>query len=149
MNIVVGSDHGGFTYKAAIIKHLEAKGHHVIDVGTNSFESTHYPNFAIGAGEKISCGEAMFGFVICNSGIGISIAANKVKGVRCGVGYDDTVVALTRKDNNANMLSFGAHFMALEDVLRRVDIFLATPFDGGRHATRVDIIKAYEDQIYK
>lgn len=149
MNIVVGSDHGGFAYKAAIIKHLETIGHHVIDVGTYATESTNYPNYAIAAGEQVASGAATFGFVICNSGIGIAMAANKVKGVRCGVGYDDRVTELTRRDNNANMLSFGAHFMALEDVIRRVDIFLATPFDGGRHERRIDIIKDYEAKHYR
>lgn len=144
MTIAIGTDHGGFLYKKDIIAHLESQGHQVIDVGTYSSDSTHYPNFAIAAAEKVASGAARFGIVICNSGIGISIAANKVKGVRCAVGYDDRVTELTRRDNDANMVSFGAHFMKLEDVIRRIDIFMNTPFDGGRHETRVDIIKDYE-----
>ena len=148
MKIVVGSDHGGFAFKAEIIKHLQAKDHELIDVGTYSLGSCHYPEYAIPAGEMVSRGQADLGIVLCNTGIGISIAANKVPGVRCAVGYDDKVVALTRKHNDANMLAFGAHFMTLPDILRRIDIFLTTEFEAGRHETRVDIIKAYEDEHY-
>jgi ribose 5-phosphate isomerase B len=148
MKIVVASDHGGFAYKSAIISHLEAKGHQTIDGGTHDAGSCHYPSYAIPAGELVASGQADRGVVICNTGIGISIAANKVKGVRCAVGYDDKVVELTRRDNDANMIAFGAHFMKLEDVLHRLDIFLEAPFDGGRHQTRVDIIKDYEDKHY-
>ncbi|MFA5235556.1 MAG: ribose 5-phosphate isomerase B [Bacilli bacterium] len=148
MKIVVASDHGGFDLKAAIIKHLKESGHQSIDGGTFDYGSCHYPSYAIPAGELVASGQADFGIVICNTGIGISIAANKVKGVRCAVAYDDRVVELTRRDNDANMIAFGAHFMKLDDVLRRVDLFLETPFDGGRHKTRVDIIKDYEDKHY-
>ncbi len=148
MKIVVASDHGGYDYKAAIIQHLEAKGHQTIDGGTHDTGSCHYPSYAIPAGELVASGQADRGIVICNTGIGISIAANKVKGVRCAVAYDDQVVELTRRDNDANMMAFGAHFMKLDDVLRRVDIFLEAPFEGGRHKVRVDIIKAYEDKHY-
>jgi ribose 5-phosphate isomerase B len=148
MRIVVASDHGGFAYKAAIIKYLEVKGHECTDVGTFEEGSCHYPSFAIPAGELVASGQADFGIVLCNTGIGISIAANKVKGVRCAIGYSDEVVALTRRHNDANMLAFGAHFMRLEDILRRIDIFLEAPFEGGRHSTRVGIITDYEDKHY-
>lgn len=148
MKIVVASDHGGFVYKQAIIDHVATLGHETVDGGTYDNGSCHYPTYALSAGELVSGKKADFGILICNSGIGISIAANKVKGVRCGVGYNDRVTELMRRDNNANMISFGAHFMDLPDVLRRVDIFLSTPFDGGRHATRVDIIKDYEDKHF-
>jgi len=149
MKIIVASDHGGFEFKQAIIAHLEKAGHQTIDGGTHDNGSCHYPSYAIPAGETVASGAADRGVVICNTGIGISIAANKVKGVRCGVGYADRVTELMRRDNDANMIAFGAHFMALEDVLRRLDIFLNTPFDGGRHATRVDIIKQYEDERFR
>lgn len=148
MKIVVASDHGGFVYKKEIIKYLESSGHTIVDVGTFSEGSCNYPDYAIPAGEMVAGGEVDFGIVLCNTGIGVSIAANKVKGVRCAIGYDDRVVELTREHNDANMLAFGAHFMMLEDVIRRIDIFLKTPFLEGRHATRVGIIEDYEDRHY-
>lgn len=142
--IAVGCDHGGLEYKEAIKKHLIEKGYEVIDVGTNSLESCHYPIFGAEVGRKVASGECQFGVVVCTSGEGISIAANKIKGVRCGIAYNDDVARLMRQHNNANVIGFGQKFMALEDVLRRVDIFLNTEFEGGRHQTRVDLISELE-----
>ena len=144
MKIAVGCDHGGLEYKDAIKKHLIEKGYEVIDVGTNSLESCHYPIFGAEVGRKVASGECQFGVVVCTSGEGISIAANKIKGVRCGIAYNDDVARLMRQHNNANVIGFGQKFMALEDVLRRVDIFLSTEFEGGRHQTRVDLISELE-----
>ena len=140
MKIVVGSDHGGFEYKSEIIKYLDAKGYETLDVGTYSKDSCNYAEFALKAGEVVSKGEADYGILICNTGEGIAIAANKVKGIRAGIGYDDKVVEFTRLHNNANIITFGANFMKLEDVLRRIDIFLNTEFEGGRHEKRVQTI---------
>lgn len=148
MKIVVASDHGGFQFKEAIKAHLLNKEFEVIDVGTTSESRCNYPDYAIAAGEKVASGEAKYGFIVCTTGIGISIAANKVKGVRCAVGYDDEAVRLTRNDNDANMISFGQGFMKLGDVLARVDIFLSTEAESGRHALRVNLIKSYEDKHY-
>ena len=142
--IAVGCDHGGLEYKDAIKKHLIEKGYEVIDVGTNSLESCHYPIFGAEVGRKVASGECQFGVVVCTSGEGISIAANKIKGVRCGIAYNDDVARLMRQHNNANVIGFGQKFMALEDVLRRVDIFLNTEFEGGRHQTRVELISELE-----
>lgn len=142
--IAVGCDHGGLEYKDAIKKHLIEKGYEVIDVGTNSLESCHYPIFGAEVGRKVASGECQFGVVVCTSGEGISIAANKIKGVRCGIAYNDDVARLMRQHNNANVIGFGQKFMAIEDVLRRVDIFLNTEFEGGRHQTRVDLISELE-----
>ncbi len=142
--IAVGCDHGGLEYKDAIKKHLIEKGYEVIDVGTNSLESCHYPIFGAEVGRKVASGECQFGVVVCTSGEGISIAANKIKGVRCGIAYNDDVARLMRQHNNANVIGFGQKFMALEDVLRRVDIFLNTEFEGGRHQTRIDLISELE-----
>lgn len=139
LKISLGSDHGGFAYKEAIKKHLEGR-YEVIDVGTYDENSCHYPQFGIAAAKLVGSGECQFGIVVCTSGEGIMMSANKVKGVRCGIGYNDEVTALSRMHNNANMIAFGQKFMALEDVLRRVDIFLSTDFEGGRHATRVQMI---------
>ena len=140
MKIAVGSDHGGLTYKNEIKKHLESLGHEVIDCGTYSEESCHYPVYGEAVARKVANKEANYGVVVCTSGEGISMAANKVPGVRCGIAYNDEVARLMRQHNNANVISFGQKFMALDDVLRRVDIFLTTEFEGGRHQTRVEMI---------
>ncbi len=139
LKISLGSDHGGFAYKEAIKKHLEGK-YEVIDVGTFSEDSCNYPEFGIKAAKLVSSGECQFGILVCTSGEGIMMSANKVKGIRCGVGYNDDVSMFMRLHNDANMIAFGQKFMELEDVLRRVDIFLNTKFEGGRHATRVQMI---------
>ncbi len=144
MKIAVGSDHGGFDYKNAIAKHLKELGHEVIDVGTYSSDSCHYPLFGAEVARKVASGECRFGVVVCTSGEGISMAANKIKGIRCGIAYNDEVARLMRQHNDANVISFGQKFMELDDVLRRVDIFLSTEFEGGRHQTRVDMISELE-----
>ena len=144
MKIAVGCDHGGLEYKNEIAKHLESKGFEVVDVGTYSLDSCHYPVFGAEVARKVSSGECRFGVVVCTSGEGISIAANKIKGVRSGIAYNDDVARLMRQHNDANVIAFGQKFMKLEDVLRRVDIFLSTEFEGGRHQTRVDMISDLE-----
>ena len=144
MKIAVGSDHGGLEYKNAIAEHLKELGHEVIDVGTYSLDSCHYPLYGAEVSRKVASKECQFGVVVCTSGEGISIAANKIKGVRCGIAYNDEVARLMRQHNDANVISFGQKFMALEDVLRRVDIFLNTEFEGGRHLTRVEMINDLE-----
>lgn len=144
MRIAVGSDHGGLEYKNAIKEHLEKQGHQVTDVGTYSKDSCHYPLFGAEVARKVASKECDYGVVVCTSGEGISMAANKIKGVRCGIAYNDDVARLMRQHNNANVISFGQAFMSLEDVLRRVDIFLSTEFEGGRHQTRVDLISELE-----
>ncbi len=144
MKIAVGSDHGGFEYKNAIAKHLKELGHEVIDVGTYSLDSCHYPLYGAEVAKKVASKECRFGVVVCTSGEGISMAANKIHGVRCGIAYNDDVARLMRQHNDANVISFGQKFMNLEDVLRRVDIFLNTEFEGGRHLTRVEMINDLE-----
>ena len=144
MKIAIGSDHGGFTYKNAIKEHLEKNGYQVVDVGTNSLDSCHYPVFGAEVAKKVASKECEYGVVVCTSGEGICMAANKIKGVRCGIAYNDEVAKLMRQHNDANVIAFGEKFMELEDVLKRVDIFLATEFEGGRHQTRVDLIKELE-----
>lgn len=143
--IVIASDHGGFVYKKEIIDHLKKIGYEPIDAGTYTQESTDYPIFALKAAEMVSKKEADYGILLCNSGIGISIAANKVKGVRAALAYSDEVARLSREHNDANMIAFGAHMMSLKDVLHRIDIFLATPTSSEtRHIRRVNEIKDYE-----
>ncbi len=144
MKISVGSDHAGYLIKEEIKNHLINKGYEVIDVGTNSLESCDYPLFGHKCAQLVANKEVDFGILVCSSGEGIMIAANKVDGVRAGIGYNDDVTRLLRQHNDANIISFGASFMSKEDILRRVDIFLNTDFEGGRHARRVDEIKSLE-----
>ena len=144
LRIAIGSDHGGVDQKDEVVKYLESKGYEVKDVGTNSHESCHYPLYGAEVGRLVASKKCDFGIVICTSGEGIAIAANKIKGVRCGIAYNDEVARLMRQHNDANVISFGQKFMELEDVLRRVDIFLSTEFEGGRHQTRVDMISELE-----
>ena len=141
MIIAIGSDHAGYLYKEEIKKYLTKKGYTLLDKGTNSTESCDYPLFGKSAAEEVAKGNADFGILVCSSGEGIMISANKIKGIRCGLGYNDDVARLLREHNNANMISFGANFMELKDVLRRIDIFLSTPFAGGRHERRVNEIE--------
>ena len=144
MKIAIGSDHGGFLQKEEVIKHLKDNGYEVVDVGTNSLDSCHYPIFGAEVGKLVASKKCDFGIVICTSGEGIAIAANKIKGIRCGIAYNDEVAKLMRQHNDANVISFGAKFMETKDVIRRVDIFLTTPFEGGRHQDRVRIISNLE-----
>ena len=145
MKIVLGSDHGGFLTKAKLIRYLESKGYEIIDVGTTSQTSCNYAEFALMAAKIVSKKEAENGILICNSGEGVAIAANKVKGVRCGIGYNDEVSHLIKEHNNCNMISFGANFMSYEDIEKRVDIFLNSSFLGERHEVRVNTIIDYEN----
>lgn len=141
MNIVIGSDNHGYKIKPEIIKHLEDNGHKVTDVGAYTSESCDYPLYAKAAAEMVASKEADFGIVICSSGEGVMMVANKVRGVRCGLGYNDEVAALLRQHNDANMISFGATFMSVEDIIRRIDIFLSTAFEGGRHRRRINLFE--------
>lgn len=140
MKIAIGSDHAGYARKEEVKEYLEKQGHTVIDVGTHSLESCDYPIFGIECAKKVASKEADFGVLVCSSGEGIMMAANKVKGIRAGLAYNDDVARLIRQHNNANMIAFGATFMSKEEVIRRVQIFLDTPFEGGRHERRVNEI---------
>lgn len=142
MKLAIGSDHGGFLLKEDVVKYLKEKGHDVIDCGTNSLESCDYPIFGHAVAKLVASKDVEYGIVICTSGEGIMMSANKVPGVRCGMGYNDDVSRLMRQHNNANCIAFGAKFMEKEDVIRRIEIFLSTEFEGGRHQRRVDEIEA-------
>ncbi len=144
MTISMGCDHGGFELKEHIKAYLEQKGHTIVDCGTNSKESCDYPLFGRAAAEAVSSGQCEYGIVICTTGIGISIAANKVKGVRCALCSDPLAAEMTRRHNNANMLSMGAGMIGKNMAERIVDVFLSTEFEGGRHQRRVDEITDIE-----
>ena len=123
---------------------MSDRGISVFDFGTDSLRSCDYPLFAEKAAKAVAQGEVDLGIVVCTSGEGVMMVANKVKGVRCGIGYDDVVTGKCREHNNANMIAFGAKFMSDEDVIRRVDIFLNASFEYERHKLRVDMIEEYE-----
>ena len=144
MKISVGADHAGFALKEQIRESLAKAGHEVFDLGTHSTASTDYPDYAAAVGRDVSNGTAERGILVCGSGVGMSIAANKINGIRAVLGVSTEEVALTRQHNNANVLTLGARFIggaAAEDLVR---IFLETGFDGGRHALRVNKISQLE-----
>ncbi len=148
MRVAVGSDHAGFGLKEAVRGELERLGHQVVDVGTRSgTESVDYPDFAIPVAEQVARGDVDRGVVVCATGIGASIAANKVRGARASVVTTDETARLTRTDNDSNVLALGGRTTPNpEDALRWLRIWLETPFAGGRHERRVDKITAYEDR---
>ena len=144
MKIAIGSDHAGFSYKQRIIEYLKEKGHEVLDCGTHSADSTDYPLWIIPTAEAVAKGEAERGIVLGGSGNGEAIAANKVKGIRCGLCWSDETAALSRQHNNANVLSMGERMISIEMALRIVDIWLTSSFEGGRHASRIAQLARYE-----
>ncbi len=144
MRIAMGSDHAGYPLKLLIAEHLKAAGHQVDDVGTYSDEPTDYPPFCAAAARRAVTGEADFAIVLGGSGQGEAIAANKVHGVRAALCHDEWTARLARAHNNANVLSLGARILAAEFAMAIVDLFLATPFEGGRHVPRLEQIAAIE-----
>ena len=138
MKLVVGSDHAGFPTKAEILAFLKEKGHEVLDVGTHSAERADYPEFGQAVGLAVADGVADFGVAVCGSGQGICMAANKVPGVRGGVIRDVADAEMTRMHNDANVACFGERITNGEDAIDALRVFLATPFEGGRHEARVE-----------
>ena len=138
MNISIGCDHGGYALKEHIKTYLEKQGHTLLDCGTYSTESCDYPDFGKAAAQAVADGRCERGIVICTTGIGISIAANKVHGVRCALCSEILSAEMTRRHNNANMLAMGAGMIGQNAAERIVDVFLSTEFEGGRHERRVN-----------
>ena len=136
--IAIASDHGGFELKSELIKYYQNKGIDLQDMGTYSADSCDYPDIAEKLCQAILAGEYDTGILVCGTGIGISIAANRYKGIRAAVLYSNDVARLAREHNNANIAVFGGRTMDKEDVCRRMDIFLQTEFEGGRHQRRID-----------
>ena len=139
--VVISSDHADIELRKTIAKHVAAKGFAVDDIGPMTSESTHYPLHGKAAAEKIVAGEADLGILICGTGQGIMMAANKVDGIRCGVCSDVFSAKMIRAHNDANMLSMGARVIGEGLALEIVDAFLEAAFEGGRHATRVEMIE--------
>ncbi len=142
--IVLRADHGGFLLKEEVKKHLDKQGIEYIDCGCYNGESVDYPDMAKRACEKIQSGEAEKGLIFCGSGIGISMAANKMKGIRCCVCSDTFSAKYTRLHNDANVLSMGGRVVGPGLAIEMVDLFLNTEFEGGRHAVRVEKLMALE-----
>ncbi len=147
MNIVIGCDHAGFALKGEVIAHLREAGHTVIDVGTNSADSCHYPVYARAVCQKILQGEAERGILICGTGIGMSIAANKHRGIRAACCSDTFSARLTREHNDANVLCFGERVVGLGLALDLVDAFLGAEYlNEGNHPTRVAMLAEIEEE---
>jgi ribose 5-phosphate isomerase B len=144
VRIAVGSDHAGFGLKSRVVPLLEADGHEVVDVGTRSDDSTDYPVYAERAARLVSGGEAERGVLVCGSGTGVSIAANKVSGVRAVNAHDAEEAELGRRHNDANVLALAGSRLDSDGAAGIVRAFLATDFDGGRHQRRVDQIADIE-----
>ena len=142
--IALGSDHGGLALKQHVMQYLEAHGLSYKDYGCYSSESCDYPDFGRAAAQAVADGECDRGIVICTTGIGISIAANKVKGIRCAHCADSLEAEMTRRHNDANMMAIGAGFTGRNMAERMVEVFLTTEFEGGRHARRVAQLDAIQ-----
>ena len=140
MKISIGNDHAGPDYKIAIVKHLEAKGIEVINHGTDTFDSVDYPDFVHPVANDVENGTVDFGIIICGSGNGVAMSANKHKKVRAALCWMKEISALARQHNDANIISIPARYTSIQQAIEMVDTFLNTSFEGGRHQTRVDKI---------
>ena len=146
MKIAIGSDHGGFSVKEIAKPHLEKLGYEVIDFGTNTPDSCHYPIYAEKVARAVAAGEVDRGILICGTGIGMSIAANKVKGIRAAAVSDCFTAQATREHNDSNIICLGERIVGPGLAMRIVDTWLEASFQGGRHQTRVDMISALESK---
>ena len=145
MKISIGSDHGAFAMKEHLKQYLTEQGHQVVDCGTYSTDSCDYADFAKAAAQLVASGDCDRGIVMCTTGVGISIAANKVRGIRCALCSEPYSAEMTRRHNDANMLAMGGALIGPNMADRIVDVFLNTEFEGGRHARRVGKIMAIEN----
>lgn len=143
MKLILAADHGGFELKE-IIKEYLSKSYDIIDLGTNNSDSVNYPDYGIKAGEAVMSGIADYAIIFCGTGIGISIAANKVIGIRAALCHNVEYAKLSKQHNNANILALGGRFLTPQEAKNIVDAWLNTPFEGGRHQNRINIINEYE-----
>lgn len=146
LSVALAGDHGGYALKEALKAHLAAKGIPCEDFGCHSAESCDYPIFAEKAARAVADGKCSLGVVVCTTGIGVSMAANKVKGVRCALCHEPWSAQMTRRHNDANMLAIGAGVTGTNLALEILDAFLSSEFEGGRHQRRVDLIKEVENR---
>jgi ribose 5-phosphate isomerase B len=140
MKISIGNDHAGPDYKSAIFAFLQSKGYEIFNHGTDTFDSVDYPDFGHLVAMDVETGKADFGIVICGSGNGINMTVNKHQGIRSALCWTKEIAALARQHNDANIISIPARFTSIQQAVEMVDTFLNTPFEGGRHATRVNKI---------
>jgi ribose 5-phosphate isomerase B len=140
MKIAIASDHAGFRYKERIKRHLQAAGHQVEDFGSDSEESVDYPRFIRPAAEAVARGDCDRAIVLGGSGNGEAMAANRVRGVRCALCWDETTARLARQHNDANTIALGQRLISIERALQAVDVWLSTPFEGGRHVVRLRLL---------
>ncbi|WAW15064.1 ribose 5-phosphate isomerase B [Peptostreptococcus equinus] len=146
MKIALACDHGGINLKTAIKKHLEKLDYEVLDFGVNSSESVDYPDYAAKAAKAVVDKEAECGILVCGTGIGIGIAANKIKGIRCATVGDTFSARMTKAHNNANMIALGERVIGIGLGIDIVDAYLNSSFEGGRHQTRIDKMMALESK---
>lgn len=139
--IVLSSDHAAIDLRQAVARHIAEMGYDVMDIGPDTPESTHYPKHGQAAAARVASGECSLGIILCGTGQGIMMAANKVQGIRCGVCSDTFSARMIRQHNDANMLSLGARVVGEGLALEIVETFLSAEFEGGRHATRVNMIE--------
>jgi ribose 5-phosphate isomerase B len=144
MRIAIAADHAGFALKEKLRDLLRERGHAVLDLGTSNADSTDYPDYAGAVAREVARGSSEVGLLVCSTGVGMSIAANKVSGIRAALGTNPEEVRLTRAHNDANVLALGAKFIDLNAAEQLVDIFLNTQFEGGRHARRIAKITELE-----
>jgi len=144
MKIALGADHNGVEFKRILKAHLESKGHECIDVGSHGEEKVDYPDYAFKASEMVARGEAQRAILVCGSGVGMCMAANKVQGIRAALCLSVEAAKLARAHNDANVLTLAGWQTEKDDVFSIVDSFISTSFDGGRHERRVNKIMAYE-----
>ena len=146
MKIAIGCDHGALDLKNKVIAHLTAKGHEVVNFGTDTLDSCDYPDFAGPAAKAVASGECDKGIVLCTTGIGVSITANKVKGIRCALLSDVMSARMTRQHNDTNMMAIGAAVVGQRLALAIIDTWLGTEYEGGRHQRRIDKMMALENE---
>ncbi len=144
MRIAIGNDHRGYAHKIALARLLESRDHAVLDLGCDDAGSADYPDHALAVGEAVAAGEADLGVLICGSGIGMSIAANKVPGIRAALCWNDELAATTRRHNDSNVICFSGDHTSVADAERMLRLWLDSEFEGGRHGRRVAKIVAYE-----
>ena len=145
MKLALAADHGAFELKESIKKHLDEKGIEYEDFGCYAKESVDYPRFAYRAAKAVANGTHDFGIIFCTTGLGVSMAANKVKGIRAAVCTNEMLAEMTRRHNNANVICMGQNVVSQELANKLVDIFVSTEFEGGRHQRRVDLLTAIEN----
>src|SRR5690349_6560756 len=138
MKIAIAADHAGFSLKEALRDELMARGHEVVDLGTDNDQSTDYPDYAAAVAREVAAKHVDRGFLVCSTGVGMAMAANKVPGIRAALAINDEEVRLTRDHNDANVLTFGAKFVDTAQAARMAEVFITTPFSGGaRHMRRI------------